>query len=116
MWCMFVHRPVHRCGAWLVTTIEPIMWQPRRQRQEANFGTVRTSPALDSAALRRDHVHIMSANTFRNGHARGICRSSLQRHAHRVCTCMALVGLTYRTPWDTHVLLSAVLGLFLINL
>ena len=62
---MFVHRPVHRCGAWLVTTIEPIMWQPRRQRQEANFGTVRTRPALDSAALRRDHVHIMSANTFR---------------------------------------------------
>ena len=51
-----------------------------------------------------------------DGHTRGIRRSSRQRRAHRVCTCLVFVSLTYRTPWDVHVLLSAVLGLFFIIL
>ena len=36
------------------------MWQLRRQLQESNFGTVRTSPALEYADLRRNNVRIMS--------------------------------------------------------
>ena len=114
---MFIHRPMHMCDIWPVTTMEPVMWQLRRHLQESNFGTVRTSPALEyacgSAAQRCTH-HVR--NTLMHGHTRGICRSSLQRRAHRVCTCLALASLTYRTPWDVHVLLSAVLGLFLIIL
>jgi hypothetical protein len=57
---MFIHRPMHMCDIWLVTTIEPVMWQLRRQLQESNFGTVRTSPALEYADLRRNNVRIMS--------------------------------------------------------
>ena len=57
---MFIHRPMHMCDTWLVTTIEPVMWQLRRQLQESNFGTVRTSPALEYADLRRNNVRIMS--------------------------------------------------------
>ena len=57
---MFIHRPMHMCNIWLVTTIEPVMWQLRRQLQESNFGTVRTSPALEYADLRRKDAHIMS--------------------------------------------------------
>ena len=36
--------------------------------------------------------------------------------AHRVRTSVAPVSSTYRTYWGSHVLLSAVLGLFLIYL
>ena len=57
---MFIHRPMHMRDIWPVTRIEPIMWQLRRQLQESNFGTVRTSPALEYADLRRNNVRIMS--------------------------------------------------------
>ena len=60
MWCMFTHRPMHMRDIWPVTRIEPIMWQLRRQLQESNFGTVRTSSALEYADLRRKDAHIMS--------------------------------------------------------
>ena len=89
---------------------------PRRQRQEVNFGTACTSFALDSAATRRHHMRKTLETAFRQGYVTDNWPKSARSRAHRVCISVAPVSPTYRTYLGIHVLLSAVLGVFLIYL
>ena len=89
---------------------------PRRQRQEVNFGTACTSFVLDSAGTRRHHMRKIPETTFRQGYITDDRPKSSRIRAHRVCISMAPVSPMYRTYLGIHVLLSAVLGVFLIYL
>ena len=89
---------------------------PRQQRQEVNFGTAFTSFFLRSAATRRDHMRKAPGTAFRQGYVTDDRPKSARSRAHRVCISVAPVSPTYRTYLGIHVLLSAVLGVFLIYL
>ena len=99
-----------------MSTFEPVMRLPRRQRQEVNFGTACTSFVLDSAATRRNHMRYTPETAFRQGYVTGARPKSARIRSHQLCISVAPVSPTYRTYLGIHVLLSAVLGVFLIYL
>ena len=89
---------------------------PQRQRQEVNFVPAYASFVLGSAAIRRDHMRQTPGNAFRQGYVTDDRPKSAQSRAHRVCISVVPVSPTYRTYLGSIVLLSAVLGVFLIYL
>ena len=87
-----------------------------KDNSDSPFGTARTSFVLDSAATRRHHMRYTPETAFRQGYVTGARPKSARIRSHRLCISVAPVSPTYRTYLGIHVLLSAVLGVFLIYL